>query len=190
MKGPSLEEKFTADVDQLLHEGEPEEGISVPGDYSRMLNTARELADLDLSPQSRIRTSLRRRLMAELDARKAQSMPRKKILPSWSSKRIVQLASVLLIVAGIALLVTLSSQYIVPALCIRISELFRIGVSTYAVQTVPEGSESAGPEGSSQYLTPGATEESVAYWDMRWKYITLFGTMGAHQDTAIEGGIR
>ncbi|MGD0173353.1 MAG: hypothetical protein ABSC61_02795 [Anaerolineales bacterium] len=185
MENPSLEQKFTADVDRLLHGEESEEGISVPGDYSQMLNTARELAALDLSPQSRIRTSLRRRLMDELAARKAWSMPKGKVLPSWFSKRTVQLASVLMIIAGITLFVELSFRGVVHSLCGRILEFVQIGVPTYAVQKVPGGSE-----GSSQYPTPGANEDSVAYWDMRWEYITLFGTMGTPQDSPIGRGTK
>ena len=181
MDDPGLEEKFTADVDRLLREGEPEEGNSPAGDYSQMVNTARELADLDLSPQSRIQTSLRRRLMAEWDA-KARSRPKKNILFAWFSKRTVQLAFVLLIAVGIALLVGLPSENAVHTVYGRISELFRIGVPTYAVQTVPES--------SSQYRTPGAIEESVAYWDMHWRYITLYGTMGTRKGSAIEGGTK
>jgi hypothetical protein len=173
MDNPSLEEKFTADVDRLLHGEEPEDGISVPEDYSQLLDTARELAALDLSPQSRIRTSLRRRLMDESVARKAWSMPKGKIVLSWFSKRTVQLASVLLIIAGITLFAELSFRGAVHSLCGRILEFVRVGVPTYSVQKVPGGSEE-----SSQYQTPDANEESVAYWDMRWEYITLFGAMG------------
>jgi hypothetical protein len=188
MEDPRLEEKFIADVDRLLQEGEPEEGVSVPEDYSRMLNTARELADLDLSPQSRIRASLRRRLLDEWNASEARSMPKKKILPPWFSKRTVRLASVLLIAAGITLLAGLSSQNAVRTWSGRISEFFRIGVPTYAAATATEGPESTGSEGSSQYHARSATDDSVAYWDMHWRYVTLYGTMGAHQESVREGG--
>jgi hypothetical protein len=179
MDDPSMEEKFSADIDRLLHGGE--EVISAAGDHSQMVNTARELADLDLSPQSRIRASLRRRLLDELDARKARSMLKKKILPSWFSGRAVRLASVLLIVAGVAMLVGLSSGNTVQTVSGRISELIRIGIPTNAVQTFPDGLESDEPEGISQYPNMKETEETVAYWDMRWGYITLFGTMGGVQ---------
>jgi hypothetical protein len=162
MDDPGLEEKFSSDIDCLLHGGDPEKGISVPEEYSQMLNTVRGLVDLDLSPQSRIRASLRRRLMDEWDVRKARSTPMGKYLPAWFSKWTVPLASVLLIVAGFTLFVGLSSR----------------------------NSEFAGPEGSSQYRTPGATEDSVAYWDMHWRYITLYGTIGTRQDSALEGGIQ
>ena len=170
MDDPSLEEKFSADVDRLFQGGE--EGITADGEYSRLLSTARELADLDLSPQSRIRASLRRRLTEEWDA-KERSAPKKNILRAWFSGRAVRLASVLLIVAGTALLVGLSSGNVVQTVSGRISGFFRTGVPSQAVPSATDGSEN-----SSRYSTPDSTEDSVAYWDMRWGYITLFGTMG------------
>jgi hypothetical protein len=134
---------------------------------------------LDLSQQSRIRTSLRHRLLDRLDARKARSMPKERLIRPFSSRQAMIVVAILIIVVATSLLFSPSAQAAASALYHEILDFFRIGEHTYAVQTGPADSEPAESGGMSQFITPVGTDESVAYWDGHWAYITIFGTMGS-----------
>lgn len=62
-------DRFSHDIDQLLHETGLTDPASTPAEYAELLQLARRLASTDLSRQSKIRYPLRRRLLGRLDQR-------------------------------------------------------------------------------------------------------------------------
>jgi outer membrane protein assembly factor BamB len=62
-------DRFSHDIDQLLYEAGLTDPGSTPDDYTDLLKLARRLVSTDLSRQSKIRYSLRRRLLSRMDHR-------------------------------------------------------------------------------------------------------------------------
>jgi|GEM_PF-2856350 len=67
MSQKDLVDRFNREVDQLLHEAGRTDPTPTSGDYDELLEVAHLLAEADFSRQSKIRHSLRRRLLNRID---------------------------------------------------------------------------------------------------------------------------
>jgi hypothetical protein len=69
MNEQDLAERFSQDVDRLLAEAGRSDAEPLPTEYRQTLDVARRLASTDFSPESRSRSTLRRRLLGQVGVR-------------------------------------------------------------------------------------------------------------------------
>ncbi len=98
---------FSRDVDGLLNEAGRADGEPTPTEYRQALNLARTLAATDLSGESQVRATLRRRLLSQFDAREGRKDTTMKSHPYYGLRRRLLIA----IGSALALLLIFASLY-------------------------------------------------------------------------------
>jgi hypothetical protein len=136
-------DRFTHDVDDLLAAAGRSEAAPVPAGYRRVLDVAQALAAADLSRDSQARGSLRRRLLARVDARPGDEARRRSASPLhtfWRRRPALAVATGLL---ALVLVVALAWPGALAAAAQGIAGLvrdLRLGEFTWIRQVGPEGS--------------------------------------------------
>jgi hypothetical protein len=100
-------ERFSRDVDGLLRRGKMPEAEPLPDEYRDALAAANRLAGIDFSGETRIRLSLRRRVLARAGAREGWQSQEEWTMPNISLRRGFALAFSAVVLVGL-LAVTLA----------------------------------------------------------------------------------
>lgn len=98
-------DRFSRDVDGLLNEAGRTDSEPLPAEYHQALDLARTLATTDFSAESRVRHTLRRRLLSGTDAREGWRQQKEYVMRTFFRQRRAAVAVILASVVLAALLV-------------------------------------------------------------------------------------
>lgn len=150
-------DRFNRELDELLSDSGLSNQQPTTAEHQQVMELARTLAEIDFSDESRIRASVRRRLLSGQTTRDHSFKEKLTMLTHTYNRILVPIAAVIIILAGIVALP--------PAVALAKQILFQIGVITITdeptdAQQIAEDFGSETEMGAMPAPTP-----NYAFWD-------------------------
>ncbi len=133
-------DRFTRDVDGLLNEAGRTDSEPLPAEYRQALDLARMLATTDLSAESQVRHTLRRRLLNQVGAREGWQLRKEYVMRTFFRQRRAAVILAYVVLAGL-LVVTLAWPGTLATAAQSIYDVIQrivVGPNTQVVQIDPQ----------------------------------------------------